>query len=164
MPKPLFMSNAAASLAVLQLEVALYRACKDRHGSMSAIAEMHGFSRDHFINQLDPNKPNCHVSPEAIEAIVAYTKDPRILDSVCVAHGNAAWFELPDLAALDQCDFYQIMGKCGIELGEMSKTICDAISDGRISSIENAMIKKECMDVIRVAAQIMAMADAKAGE
>lgn len=165
MPKPIFMTNRVATTAILPLEVALYRACKDRHGSMSAIAETHGFSRDHFINQLDPNKTNCHVHPEAIEAITGYTKDPRILDSMCAAHGNAAWFELPALDELDQCDFYKAMGQCGIELGDLSKTICLSISDAHISLIENATIKKECMDVIRVAAHIMAMADAaKAGE
>lgn len=163
MPKPIFMTNRAATTAILPLEVALYRACKDRHGSMSAIAEIHGFSRDHFINQLDPNKSNCHVHPEAVEAITGYTKDPRILDSMCAAHGNAAWFELPDFEALEQHDFMFDLGAACNEVGHLSKTVCESLHDDRITEIEAARIEKDCMSLIRAVLHLRAMAQAKAG-
>ena len=164
MPKPIFMTNRVATTAILPLEVALYRACKDRHGSMSAIAETHGFSRDHFINQLDPNKTNCHVHPEAIGAITGYTKDPRILDSMCAAHGNAAWFELPDMDALARHDFMFDLGATCNEVGHLSKTVCESLYDDRITELEAAQIEKDCMNLIRAVLHLRAMAKAKAGE
>lgn len=164
MSKLLFMSNAAAKSALLPLDIALYRACKDRHGSMSAIAEIYGFSRDHFINQLDPNKPNCHLTPEGVEAVIAHTKDPRILDSICAAHGQAAWFDLPALDALDQSDFMFDLGATCNEVGHLSLTVCASLKDDCITELEYAAIEKDCMALIRAVLHLRAMAKAKAGE
>lgn len=159
-----FLNNQVAQTAVLPLQVAIYRACKDQHGSISAIAEIHGFDRDYFNNQIDVHKTNSYVSPEGIEAVISYTKDPRILDSICAAHGEAGWFELPNVDELDQSDFmHGLAGACN-EVGNLSKTICESISDDHISSIEYATIDKNCMAMIRAALRIRAMAKAKAGE
>lgn len=162
MPKRLFLTNAVAQTAVLPLDVALYRACKDNHGSMSAIAEINGFDRDRFINQCDPTKTSYQHTPETILAVIKHTRDPRILDAIHIEYGNSGWFEIPQPDELEPSDFYKALGQCGIELGEMSKVICDALADHEVSPVESAKIKKECMDVIRVAARMMIMADAAA--
>lgn len=165
MQKRLFMTNDVAKTALLPLEIALYRACKDQHGSMSAIAEINGFDRDRFINQCDPTKTGYQQTPETMIAIIKHTRDPRPVDAVIEAYGNAGWFEIPHPEQLGQGDFYRAIGQCGIEMGEMSKVVCELVSDDKVCKLDAAKIKKECMDVIRAAAQIMAMADAaKDGE
>lgn len=163
MQKRLFMTNDVAKTALLPLEIALYRACKDQHGSMSAIAEINGFDRDRFINQCDPTKTGYQQTPETMIAIIKHTRDPRPVDAVIEAYGNAGWFELPDME-LEPGDYFKVLGQCSLEMGDLSKTLCTSLSDQKLCVLERAKVKKECFDLIKAAATIMAMLDAEAGE
>ena len=92
----IFLSNFAAENAVLPLDVAIYRACKDRHGSKAAIAEINGFNPMVFSKCVDINNDQYHLHPEHIEAVLSYTKDIRIMHSLAASHGGAVVYEFPN--------------------------------------------------------------------
>ena len=157
-----FLSNFAAENAVLPLEVSLYRACKDRHGSKAAIAEINGFNPMVFSKCVDINNAQYHLKPEHIEAILSYTKDIRILHSAAAAHGNAVVYELPSNIDIEDVGFLENIGEISKRMGELFSTVSDALRDGRIVDVEMATIEKDAMSLIAAVAQLKKLARSKA--
>lgn len=157
-----FLSNIAAQNAVLPLEVALYRACKDRHGSKAAIAEINGFNPMVFSKCVDINNEQYHLHPEHVEAILSYTKDIRILQSAAAAHGNSVVYELPLNLDINDLSFLTNIGEVSKKMGELFHTVSDALKDGRIVDVEMAMIEKNAMSLIAAVAQLKKLARQKA--
>lgn len=159
-----FLSNFAAINAVLPLDVALYRACKDRHGSKAAIAEINGFNPMVFSKCVDINNQQYHLHPEHVEAILSYTKDIRILHSAAAAHGSAVVYELPSNLDINDLSFLTNIGEVSKKMGELFHTVSDALKDGRIVDVEMAMIEKNAMSLIAAVAQLKKLARQKADQ
>lgn len=157
-----FLSNFAAQNSVLPLDVALYRACKDRHGSKAAIAEIHGFNPMVFSKCVDIQNTQYHLHPEHVEAILNYTKDIRILQSAAAAHGNAVVYELPADIDIHDTGFLANIGAISNRVGELFTTVSDALKDGRIVDVELASIEKDAMCLIAAVAQLKKLARQKA--
>lgn len=141
----------------MSLKAAVYRPYDD--GLMAQIAEKNCFNINTFRSALNPtttsHKPNIY----HLEAVLAETKDPRILDSICAIHGNVAWFELPAVEVLSNADFIMKVGKLAHESGDLTQSIVAAIKDDVITEDELSVIRKEAYDLIRVAAKLLAMAE-----
>lgn len=159
MPIQQYLSRTASS--VMPLEMALYLAVQP-HGIKTEIAAKNDFDRQRFINQCDIHKPGYQLTIAGFAAILEHTRDPRVMDSICALFSNIGWFELPDMKELEQGDFMKAIGQSASKLGDLSKTVCMAASDHKITVMENAVIQKEGLAVIREAARLMAMADAAA--
>lgn len=157
-----FLSNFAAENAVLPLDVAVYRACKDRHGSKSAIAEINGFNPMVFSKCVDINNSQYHLHPEHIEAVLSYTKDIRILQSLSAAHGHAVVYELPSQIDVQDKGFLENIGEVSSRVGELFSTVSDSLKDGRIIDVELATIEKDAMCLIAAVAQLKKLARTKA--
>lgn len=157
-----FLSNFAAENAVLPLDVAIYRACKDRHGSKAAIAEINGFNPMVFSKCVDINNSQYHLHPEHIEAVLSYTKDVRILESLAAAHGHAVVYELPSNIDILDTGFLANIGEVSNRVGELFSTVSDSLKDGRIIEVELATIEKDAMCLIAAVAQLKKLARHKA--
>lgn len=157
-----FLSNFAAENAVLPLDVAIYRACKDRHGSKAAIAEINGFNPMVFSKCVDINNTQYHLHPEHIEAILRYTKDIRILQSLTAAHGNVVVYELPHTVDIHEIGFLANISEVSNRVGELFGTVSEALKDGRIVDVEMASIEKDAMALIAAVAQLKKLARQKA--
>lgn len=157
-----FLSNFAAENAVLPLDVAIYRACKDRHGSKAAIAEINGFNPMVFSKCVDINNSQYHLHPEHIEAVLSYTKDIRILESLAAAHGHAVVYELPSNIDIHDTGFLANIGEVSNRVGELFSTVSDSLKDGRIIEVELATIEKDAMCLIAAVAQLKKLARQKA--
>lgn len=144
---------------VLPLSLALRAAvyAKDDQSLISRIAEKNCWNLTTFRNSLCPTTTTHKANIHHFEAVLNETRDSGIMDSVCAIHGNAAWFELPQLENLSKSDFIMKIGKLAQEQGDLSLSIANAIGDGVISSDELAVIQKDVMDLIRVASSLMAM-------
>lgn len=81
------------------------------------------------------------------------------MDSICAMHGNACWFELPEVEVSSNADFIMKIGKLAQENGDLTQSIVAAINDNIITDDELAMIRKEAYDLIRIAAKLLAMAE-----
>lgn len=141
----------------MALKAAVYRPNDD--SLMALIAEKNCFNINTFRSSLNPttftHKPNIY----HLEAILAETKDPRIMDSLCAIHGNAAWFELPGINVLSTADFIMKVGKLAHENGDLIQSIVAAIKDNVITKDELDVIRKEAFDLIRIAATLLKMAE-----
>lgn len=156
-----FLSRFAAEHAVLPLDVSLYRACKDRHGSKAAIAEINGFNPMVFSKCVDINNSQYRLHPEHIEAILSYTQDIRILQSAAAAHGNAVVYELPSYVDIHDSGFLARIGEVSKSMGELFNTVSEALKDDRIVDIELSMIEKDAMCLIAAVAQLKKLARQK---
>lgn len=143
-------STDRATRCLLPLDVALFRACKDRRGAVGAIAEIYGLNANTLALKINPDRDTHNLNPSDIEAITSYTKDPRIMDSMCAAHGNAAWFELPDFSQHAYADLFALFGELSSRMGELGKSLFAALSDGRIDSDELAELQRIELQLIGV--------------
>lgn len=145
---------------VLSLSMAL-RAAVYSEGDqslISVIAEKNCWNVTTFRNSLCPTTTTHKANIHHFEAVLAETKDSRIMDSVCAIHGNAGWFELPPVADdLDQSNYMKKLGELAHEQGGLAQSIATAVSDGRITKLEEAEIYQEVLDLVRVATTIFAM-------
>ena len=144
---------------ILSLSMAL-RAAVYSDGDQSLIshiAEKNCWNITTFRNSLCPTTTTHKANIYHLEAVLAETRDPGIMDSICAIHGNAGWFEFPEVSKdLDQASYINKLGELAQEQGHLAQSIAMAISDHRITKDESNEIQK-FLDLVRVATTILAM-------
>ena len=153
--------NEKRKRAVMSLEMSLKAAVDSESDDsvMHRIAQKNGFNINTFRSSLNPTTPTHKANIYHLEAVLAETQDPRIMDSLCAIHGNAAWFELPEIEHMNQINFMNKIGKLAREQGVLAQSIAAALSDGSINNDELSVIRKDAYDLIRIAATLLAMAE-----
>ena len=153
--------NEKRKRAVMSLEMSLKAAVDSESDDsvMHRIAQKNGFNINTFRSSLNPTTPTHKANIYHLEAVLAETRDHRIMDSLCAIHGNAAWFELPEIEHMDQINFMSKIGKLAREQGVLAQSIAAALSDGSINNDELSVIRKDAYDLIRIAATLLAMAE-----
>lgn len=135
----LYTNNQRAKKCVLNLEQAVYHACKSNRGTLGRISEIYGLNYNTLALQINPNR-TCHtLAPETIELVLEHTKDSRIMDAICSAHGNACWFELP---VGNQSELIDGLIKMGQKFADMNTVMLEAIVDKQISYDEYKSLEK----------------------
>ena len=125
---------------------------------MSYIAEKNCWNITTFRNSLCPTTTTHKANIYHLEAVLAETRDPGIMDSICAIHGNAGWFEFPEISEdLDQSNYISKVGELAQEQGELAQSIANAVADGRITKVEEDEIYQEVLDLVRVATSLLAM-------
>lgn len=145
---------------ILPLSMALRAAVysENDHSLMAHIAEKNCWNITTFRNSLCPTTQTHKANIYHLEAVLAETRDPRIMDSLCAIHGNAGWFEFPKVdEKIDQAKYIHKVGELAREQGELAQSIATAVSDGRITQLEEDEIYQEVLDLVRVATSILAM-------
>ena len=145
---------------VLPLSMALRAAVYSEtdHSLMAHIAEKNCWNITTFRNSLCPTTTTHKANIYHLEAVLAETRDPGIMDSICAIHGNAGWFEFPEISEdLDQSNYISKVGELAQEQGELAQSIANAVADGRITKVEVDEIYQEVLDLIRVATSLLAM-------
>ena len=153
--------NEKRKRAVMPLEMSLKAAVDSESDDsvMHRIAQKNGFNINTFRSSLNPTTPTHKANIYHLEAVLAETQDPRIMDSLCAIHGNAAWFELPEIEHMNQINFMSKIGKLAREQGVLAQSIAAALSDGSINNDELSVIRKDAYDLIRITATLLAMAE-----
>lgn len=153
--------NEKRKRAVMSLEMSLKAAVDSESDDsvMHRIAQKNGFNINTFRSSLNPTTPTHKANIYHLEAVLSETQDPRIMDSLCAIHGNAAWFELPEIEHMDQINFMNKIGKLAREQGVLAQSIAAALSDGSINNDELSVIRKDAYDLIRITATLLAMAE-----
>ena len=153
--------NEKRKRAVMSLEMSLKAAVDSESDDsvMHRIAQKNGFNINTFRSSLNPTTPTHKANIYHLEAVLSETQDPRIMDSLCAIHGNAAWFELPEIEHMNQINFMNKIGKLAREQGVLAQSIAAALSDGSINNDELSVIRKDAYDLIRIAATLLAMAE-----
>lgn len=86
-----------AQRELLPLELSLYHAGRDYPGGATAIAAVFGRNPVTLQHKLSPTNTTHHMNPQDITEVVEVTRDPRIIDSVIEAYGDAAWVDLREV-------------------------------------------------------------------
>ncbi len=145
---------------VLPLSMALRAAIySDGDQSLiSYIAEKNCWNLTTFRNSLCPTTTTHKANIYHFEAVLAETRDSGIMDSICAIHGNAGWFEFPQIKEnFDHANYLSKIGELAQEQGALAKSIAIAVSDGVITKLEEDEICQEVLDLVRVATSILAM-------
>lgn len=145
---------------VLPLSMALRAAVYSEtdHSLMAHIAEKNCWNITTFRNSLCPTTTTHKANIYHLEAVLAETRDPGIMDSICAIHGNAGWFEFPKVSEnFDQVSYLSRVGELAKEQGALAQSIANAVADGRITKVEENEIYQEVLDLVRVATSLLAM-------
>ena len=86
--------SGRGALSILPLRQALYHACRSYPGGTAAIAAIYGRNPTTLQHKMCPTQSSHSPNPDEIEEVIATTRDPRILDSLVEAFGDAAWVDL----------------------------------------------------------------------
>lgn len=144
----MMVSRERAQRAVLPLQQAIYHAVHDVKGGVGAIAGVYGFNHNTLQLKVSPNISTHQLNLREFEAILGFTRDARIMDSLCTAFGNAVWIDLGDpihTEGLTLGAMLQQIGEASGALGQLAKDTAEAVGDGRIDRHELAVIEKSCM-------------------
>ena len=148
MSKKPFTRAQRAESCRLDLVEACYQACKRRRGYIAEIARMNELNENTFSLQVNPLREDRPLHADHVEMILDFTKDPRILDAVCKAHGSVGWFHLPD----PNCGVAELMssiGEMGQEFGALMKDWMESLSnDGFIDADELSQLEKSGAQLI----------------
>lgn len=145
---------------ILPLSMALRTAVysNDDFSLIAYIAEKNCWNLTTFRNSLCPTTTTHKANIHHLEAVLAETRDSGIMDSICAIHGNAGWFEFPQITEnLDHVSYLSKIGKLAQEQGALAQSIAIAVSDGMITKDEENEICQEVLDLVRVATSILAM-------
>ena len=97
MSRKVFGSLERAEREILPLPLALYHAVNKYPGGAAAIAATVGRNPTTLQHKLSPTATGHTVNVDELAEILSLTRDPRAMDSLCDAFGDAAWVDLREL-------------------------------------------------------------------
>ena len=135
-----YTQQQRADKCVLSLEQAVYQTTKRERGLVGAICSIYGLNYNTVSAQINPNNDSHTLSPDILEYVLSHAKDKTlIMDAFCCAHGNAAWFELPDVKDGEMFDDIAELMK---RFADMNNTTLAAIADQKVTNDESRAMKK----------------------
>ncbi|SDJ60469.1 phage regulatory CII family protein [Pseudomonas indica] len=97
MGRTVFGCVERARREILPLELALYHAVREYPGGAAAVAATVGRNATTLQHKLSPTHPTHTLNVAELEEILPLTRDPRVMDSLCMAFGDAIWLDVRDL-------------------------------------------------------------------
>lgn len=147
---------------ILPLKTALYHAVHAQRGGVGAVAGAYGFNPNTLQHKLNLNNDGRHVlTVTEFEAIVSFTRDPRIMDSLCALFGDVAWFDLSHLAHLTDNSLFRQVGDLVTLVGETARDVAEAMDDGHISAAELARLESDATQLHAAVQKLIATARAR---
>ena len=135
-----FTASERADKCVLSLEQAIYQTTKRERGLVGAICSIYGLNYNTVSAQINPNNDSHTLSPDIIEYVLTHAQNKSlIMDAICCAHGNAAWFELPDC---QDGEMFDDIAELMQRFAEMNNTTLAAIADQKVTNDESRAMKK----------------------
>lgn len=135
-----FTTSERADKCVLSLEQAIYQTTKRERGLVGAICSIYGLNYNTVSAQINPNNDSHTLSPDIIEYVLTHAQNKSlIMDAICCAHGNAAWFELPEC---EDGEMFDDIAELMKRFADMNNTTLAAIADQKVTNDESRAMKK----------------------
>ena len=135
-----FTASERADKCVLSLEQAIYQTTKRERGLVGAICSIYGLNYNTVSAQINPNNDSHTLSPDIIEYVLTHAENKTlIMDAICCAHGNAGWFELPDVK---DGEMFGDIAELGQKFVDMNSTTIEALADRVITQDEYKAMQK----------------------
>ena len=150
---------------VLSIRAALYRACRDAKGGITAVALEMGIDPDALHKTLNPNNRR-PIAPECIEDILTHTQDPRLAAALVRSAGAVAFTPQPVPATKPAL---KALGKMLEEEGKFVGSLHAGADDGKWEAHEVADLEYHANQLISqvlgiVAGARLAMEDAEGAD
>ena len=112
-------------------------------GLVGAICSIYGLNYNTVSAQINPNNDSHTLSPDIIEYVLTHAQNKSlIMDAICCAHGNAAWFELPEC---EDGEMFDDIAELMKRFADMNNTTLAAIADQKVTNDESRAMKKWVM-------------------
>ena len=135
-----FTASERADKCVLSLEQAIYQTTKRERGLVGAICSIYGLNYNTVSAQINPNNDSHTLSPDIIEYVLTHAQNKSlIMDAICCAHGNSAWFELPEC---EDGEMFDDIAELMKRFADMNNTTLAAIADQKVTNDESRAMKK----------------------
>lgn len=135
-----FTASERADKCVLSLEQAIYQTTKRERGLVGAICSIYGLNYNTVSAQINPNNDSHTLSPDIIEYVLTHAENKTlIMDAICCAHSNAAWFELPEC---EDGEMFDDIAELMKRFADMNNTTLAAIADQKVTNDESRAMKK----------------------
>ena len=135
-----FTASERADKCVLSLDQAIYQTTKRERGLVGAICSIYGLNYNTVSAQINPNNDSHTLSPDTIEYVLTHAQNKSlIMDAICCAHGNAAWFELPEC---EDGEMFDDIAELMKRFADMNNTALAAIADQKVTNDESRAMKK----------------------
>lgn len=135
-----FTASERADKCVLSLEQAVYQTTKRERGLVGAICSIYGLNYNTVSAQINPNNDSHTLSPDIIEYVLTHAQNKSlVMDAICCAHGNAAWFELPEC---EDGEMFDDIAELMKRFADMNNTTLAAIADQKVTNDESRAMKK----------------------
>lgn len=123
---------------MLSLNLSLYHAARDYPGGIKAVAAVHGLNATTLQHKLSPTHEPHRPNLDDLEAVLATTLDPRILDSLGEIAGGAIWV-IPAPLADDEPELGMLGSIAQLQHGvhEMLASLADSLSDRVLDARES---------------------------
>lgn len=144
---------------ILPLQTAIYHAVHDIRGGVGAIAGAYGYNARTLQNKVNLGCDTHLLNIKEFEAILAYTRDPRLMDSLCSAFGDAAWLDLRT-GTINDTQLISGAAELFERVGHMGRDIANAMLDGRITRDELSLLEKDAALLHQTLQAIIARATA----
>ena len=99
MGRNVFGSLERARREILPLDLALYHAVREHAGGAAGVAGATGRNATTLQHKLSPTHPTHTLNIVELEEILQLVRDPRVMDSICAAYGQAVWLDVSNLQA-----------------------------------------------------------------
>ena len=135
-----FTASERADKCVLPLDLAVYQTTKRERGLVHFICGKYGLNYNTVSAQINPNNDSHTLSPDIIEYVLTHAQNKSlIMDAICCAHGNAAWFELPEC---EDGEMFDDIAELMKRFADMNNTTLAAIADQKVTNDESRAMKK----------------------
>ncbi|WP_137822145.1 phage regulatory CII family protein [Pseudomonas sp. D(2018)] len=142
---------------VFSLRQALYRAGRDYHGGITALAHDLVMDLDTLQKKLKLDEERRWPTPDELEEIIGATKDARLLDALNRPAG-AVWYRPEPVSATP--DALKAVGELLVKEGMFVRSLHEGADDNRWQAYEVAELEFHGNEVIRAVLGIMAGARA----
>lgn len=140
---------------VLTLRQALYRACRDFRGGITAVAIITGIDADALAKAINPND-NRPIKPEWIEEVLAVTGDARLIAALVRPAGAIGFMPQPVVASSQA--LRSLASVCRAK-GDFIESIHSGTADSRWERHEVAELKHHASELISTILGIVAGAE-----
>lgn len=143
---------------ILPLQTAIYHAVHDIRGGVGAIAGAYGYNARTLQNKVNLGCDTHLLNIKEFEAILAYTRDPRLMDSLCSTYGGAIWIDISGVDSESSSSMFGQIGEIATNVGQLTRNVAAALEDGRVTEDELALLEKSVLSLTQSAHGVIALA------
>lgn len=129
---------------------AAYMTAHEYPGGTRALAMRMNVNGAVLSHKLNPNDASNHLTVREFEALLTLTGDHRALHALALEHG----YMLMPLPSATDCPALGALITAVSESADFMKAVSESLSDGKVTKLELARVRKELTEMVAAAAKL----------